>query len=87
MSRHHAKLNRKRWERVRLAALDRDGWRCVRCGGARRLAVHHRTPLARGGDPFDLGNVETLCAPCHWSEHRPRDPAREAWRALVRAML
>jgi len=53
------------WERVRRAALDRDGWRCVKCGRAGRLEVDHIIPLYQGGAPVDLDNLQTLCRPCH----------------------
>ena len=49
----------------------RDGRRCTACGwpaGARRrrrnLHVHHRVPLARGGDN-SFANLTTLCHVCH----------------------
>lgn len=53
------------WARARLAAHARDGYRCTRCSATGRLDVHHITPLARGGAPFDLSNLQTLCAACH----------------------
>ena len=46
MSRHHRKLDRRRWERVRLECLDRDGWRCQRCG-AYGKECDHVVPLDR----------------------------------------
>ena len=92
MSRHHRRrLHRRRWEAVRAAVLDRDGWRCQRCGKAGRLEVDHVIPLHDGGDPWDPANLQALCVPCHRdktrSETRPDDPGRAAWRALVSARL
>ena len=57
MSRHHGRLHSRRWARVRRAVLDRDGWRCRRCGRASRMEVDHVVPLDRGGDPWDPGNL------------------------------
>lgn len=58
------------WERNRLRALERDGHRCVRCGSARRLHVHHRKPWNdRQKHPHALDNLETLCASCHRRSH------------------
>jgi 5-methylcytosine-specific restriction endonuclease McrA len=49
--------------------LDRDGWRCQKCGRARELQVHHlRFRSALGND--DLGNLITLCFSCHEEIHR-----------------
>ena len=85
-SRNHAVLNRRRWSRVRRAVLNRDGWRCRRC---RRYGneCDHVTPLDRGGDPWDMANLQTLCRTCHIrktaAENRKPDPERDRWRALV----
>lgn len=88
MSRHHAALDRRRWARVRREALDRDGWRCRTCG-AYANEVDHIVPLARGGAPYDLANLQSLCRTHHaaksWTEtgRRPLTAAERAWRALV----
>lgn len=86
MSRHHArhKIGGERWIRTTRQVKDRDGWRCQRCGAAGRLEVHHRTPLAEGGDPWALENLETVCRSCHVAAHRrPLTEAETAWWALV----
>ena len=70
-----------RWARLRRFVLDRDGWRCQRCGRYGRLEVHHRD-----GDPGhnDPGNLTTYCRPCHIEAHAPPvSPAVLAWRELV----
>ena len=86
-SRHYAKLDRKRWALLRLRTFARDGWRCVRCNRAGRLECDHVTPLHRGGDAYDPGNLQSLCRPCHIlktaGENERPDPARDAWRKLV----
>ena len=66
---HHG-LNRQRWARVRLAVFKRDGWRCRRCGGASRLECDHVLAQFRGGDPYDLANLQTLCRGCHIKKSR-----------------
>ena len=80
MSHRHKAIDRGCWERVRRAALDRDGWRC-RCGSPLFLEVHHVQPLDKGGDPLALDNLKTLCRSCHISLHL--DPQRRAWRRLI----
>ena len=90
MSRHHqVKMKqRKRWQRVRQRVLNRDGWRCKRCGLRGRLEIHHVTPLHLGGDGYALDNLETLCRGCHViisaaDNRRKLTPAEEAWGQLV----
>ena len=74
----------KRWRITRLAALDRDGWRCRDCGRAAPLEVHHLVRLADGGAPFALANLKSVCKPCHYGEHSPPVPADVlAWRELI----
>ena len=70
-----------RWARLRRAILDRDGWRCQRCGRYGRMEIHHAD-----GDPMnnDVDNLRTLCRSCHIRHHAPAiTPAVAAWRALV----
>ena len=66
----------------------RDGHRCARCGRAARLECDHVVPLDRGGDPWDMANLQALCRRCHIGKtagenRRPPTPAEVAWRALV----
>ena len=88
MSRYHVHLNAGRWARVRRAVLRRDRYRCRSCGRAGRLEVDHIRPLRAGGDPWDPGNLQTLCRSCHVRKtaaenRRPPTPAETAWRELV----
>lgn len=60
---------------AKVAARQRDRYRCVRCGGTRRLQVNHKVPvLGRHGEPgchHHLVGLETLCAgrgSCHQGE-------------------
>ena len=89
MSRHHDKLDPRRWARVRRQAFDRDGWRCTRCGLAGRLEGHHVQALELGGDPYDPAGIATLCRGCHIELHQAEaddTPGRAEWRAFVKAM-
>jgi 5-methylcytosine-specific restriction endonuclease McrA len=48
--------------------LDRDGWKCQRCGSSINLQVHHLVRRGRlGSDAVD--NLITLCAGCHRRLH------------------
>ena len=70
--------------------LERDGYRCRSCGRAGRLEADHVVPLERGGAPWELDNVQTLCRGCHIrktrAERRPgrqSSPAVQRWANLV----
>ena len=83
------KVNKRRWEAVKMAAHDRDSWRCVACGMAGRLEADHIKPLAAGGEIYDLENVQTLCTGCHLQKSLADrgivpDPEQLAWRDYVR---
>ena len=92
-SKHYDVLKKRRWERTRKAAFERDSYRCTRCSKAGRLEAaslhaHHADKLTDGGDPYDLANIITLCKACHVDEHRrPLTPDEAAWRAFVDEML
>lgn len=63
----------------------RDGYRCVRCGTAKRqprsLHVHHVSPWAGNADlRFDPDNAVTLCAGCHHWAHSKANVALEYLR-------
>ena len=99
VSRHHVKLNHRRWSKVRRQVFERDGWRCQgilpngkRCLRAGRLECHHIIPLDQdpSQDPYDLDVLEAICRGCHIelnrAQNRRDDPARDAWRELVREL-
>ena len=82
-----ARFHTAHWKRLRRAALDRDGWRCVRCGIAGPLEVHHVIPLEEGGTDV-LANVASLCRACHMEAHnRKPGPDRKPWRAELARRL
>ena len=70
------------WEAVRERVLERDGYRCRRCGYhrppdvevrfGRALQAHHLVPRAAGG-PDHPENLVTLCRPCHGVQHPHND--------------
>lgn len=92
--RHSASVIRSvRWKAVRLQAKRRDGWACVQCGAKTRLEVDHIQPVRTHPDrAFDIDNLQTLCGSCHARKTRleiglgREDPAREAWKDLVREL-
>ena len=81
-----------RWRAVRRAVLDRDGWKCRKCGGRGRMEVHHRKPLAEGGDPFDMAGLESICRGCHIAlttgqNRKPADPEMGQWAAYIKQLI
>ena len=85
MSRHHGRMNLRRWAVVRRVIFERDGWRCTVCGLPGALEAHHEPPLRAGADPYALDGIRTLCRGCHIERHRTENdtPGRTAWRRLV----
>ena len=79
MSRHHVHLYARRWQAVRRAVFERDGYRCVECGRSGRLECDHVRPLQRepGQDPYDPNGLQTLCRACHI---RKKPPVKTAAR-------
>ena len=49
--------------------LERDNYKCSRCGSDDRLIVHHVIPLSMNGNN-DLSNLITICNKCHAKIHR-----------------
>ncbi|MCF7746998.1 HNH endonuclease [Sulfitobacter sp. M39] len=92
--RHSARVCRgPRWKALRMQALERDGWQCVRCGARRRLEVDHILPVRDRPDiSYALANLQVLCARCHARKtrlevgHKPLPPDRARWRELLRDM-
>ena len=79
---HVNRLDWRRWAYARREALDRDGWRCTKCGKAGVLEVDHVKPLDQGGESYKLENLATLCRECHfnktWAERST--PEQVKWR-------
>ena len=53
------------WQIIRYRVLQRDGWRCRKCGQAGRLEVDHIKSVADGGAQYAEENLQSLCRGCH----------------------
>jgi len=62
------KLGKQIYRRLMKRVLERDGWRCQKCGSLENLQVHHRIKRSQQGNDA-LGNLVSLCAHCHLEEH------------------
>lgn len=94
MSQKHRSFNRRRWAYVRWRVLERDGWRCVKCGKAGRLEVDHTIPLHHGGAPYSMSNLQALCRGCHIAKTRQENAAAastpphiQKWRDMVESRM
>ena len=73
--------------------LDRDGWRCVKCGKAGMLSVDHIKPLSHGGAAFEMANLQSMCKDCHWAKtasemgYRQPGPESIAWGKYISDMV
>ena len=62
------RLKPKGYHQLRRHVLERDGWRCQRCGGLNQLQVHHvKRRSALGDDTAE--NLVALCPACHQAIH------------------
>jgi 5-methylcytosine-specific restriction endonuclease McrA len=56
---------------LRHAVYDRDGFKCVYCGGIDNLCIDHKIPVSRGGTR-DIDNLVTSCQGCNLEKHNFR---------------
>ena len=69
------KLRDPRWQKRRLEIMQRDGWKCLRCGDSTKtLNVHHQEYI-KGRDPWEYPEslLEILCEECHENHHNGID--------------
>lgn len=62
------KLGKQLYRRLMKRVLERDDWRCQKCGSLENLQVHHQILRSQLGND-SLDNLVTLCAHCHMAEH------------------
>ncbi len=56
------------YKRLMKKALERDNWRCQKCGSLENLQIHHKIKRSQQGNDA-LANLVTLCVYCHIAEH------------------
>jgi 5-methylcytosine-specific restriction endonuclease McrA len=59
------------WQRVRRVIYERDGGICMKCGkkvDKKSYHVDHITPIAVGGEEWELSNLELSCAECNFKK-------------------
>jgi len=63
-------LKSDKWQHKRFLVLQRDGFKCRRCGSKNQLNVHHLTYANVFNEP--LCDLITLCRKCHKQEHHKK---------------
>lgn len=84
----------RRWQTLRMAVLERDGWACVKCGAQKRLEVDHIHPVRTHPQlAYEPCNTQVLCPACHTKKTRleigfkPIPEDRQQWRKSVDALM
>jgi hypothetical protein len=54
------KLGKQIYRRLMKRVLDRDGWRCQKCGSLENLQIHHKIKRSQQGND-SLDNLVTVC--------------------------
>jgi 5-methylcytosine-specific restriction endonuclease McrA len=62
------RLNGTAYDELKIKILERDGWKCQRCGRRDQLQVHHLVRRSQSGSDCE-GNLIVLCSRCHRSLH------------------
>ena len=78
------KLGKQVYRRLMKRVLERDGWRCRKCGTLKDLQDHHKIRLSHQGHDA-LANLVTLCAYCHMEEHGQLSYQGKGMEAIVKA--
>jgi 5-methylcytosine-specific restriction enzyme A len=79
-----------RWAALRLRALRRDKWACVKCGARGRLEIDHIEPVRTHPErAWALDNLQSLCPACHTRKtkidigHDRQNEGRSDWQKAV----
>jgi 5-methylcytosine-specific restriction endonuclease McrA len=75
------KLGPRIYRRLMKRVLERDQWKCQKCGSLENLQVHHKIKRSQQGNDT-LENLVTLCAYCHTREHGQLCFERKAIQAV-----
>jgi 5-methylcytosine-specific restriction endonuclease McrA len=64
---YYEKLKDPRWQKKRLEIMDRDEWKCRRCGEKTKTLNVHHVAYFKDHEPWDTPNgfLMTLCEQCH----------------------
>src|SRR5581483_5763716 len=57
------------WDRLRKLTFQNHGYRCIYCGGSKRLHCHEQWGYNEHDTRQILGGLETVCGMCHHIKH------------------
>jgi 5-methylcytosine-specific restriction endonuclease McrA len=87
------KLGPRIYKRLMKKVLERDQWKCQKCGSLENLQIHHKIKRSQQGNDA-LENLVTLCAYCHMAQHRqlyygpqaklPAKSSKKSWQSILR---
>ena len=60
----------KQWKALRAKIFRERGEQCESCYSIGEVQLHHRKPVALGGDAWNPDNLIILCRSCHLEAHR-----------------
>lgn len=75
---NHDRIAGKRWKAVRAQVLAGNPKCAVATCGNAATTVDHIIPLTKGGNPYDLANLQPMCRACNGAKSRTVDPKHEA---------
>lgn len=59
-----------KWSKIRERVYKRDNYACQQCGSVGgEIHAHHIKPVSKGGEKYNMSNIEVLCPDCHYDEH------------------
>lgn len=75
---YHQLLKDGRWQRRRLEIMQRDDFKCTKCGTTNDLNVHHLRYID-GRKPWEYEDADlvTLCGDCHKATHEEMERERQ----------
>ena len=78
-------MNSPIWKELRDTVIERDDFRCTKCGHKENLQAHHLT-YARLFDE-KLEDLVTLCKLCHEEAHGVRKPGQRIYIEIAKGVL
>jgi hypothetical protein len=93
MTEFQRQLKDPRWQKRRLAIMDRDEWTCKGCGDIEAtLTVHHKSYRMEGGKFADIwdypdSDLITLCEHCHNGEEIRLETLKQNFYFQVRDLF
>jgi 5-methylcytosine-specific restriction endonuclease McrA len=71
MRNYREELRTEEWKRKRSLIMNRDGYKCMKCGSKLELQVHHKYYLVgKKAWQYPSEVLITLCDSCHLKEHK-----------------